>query len=110
MPPHFWFNDRDHETRIRTQMMTNAIGEIVMFMLQLELWVNDRWYPVVRCDTAHGEAHIDFLDQKGVTYDKVWLGATTPYNAAFTMAENELISSAEAHRQRFLRQLEGGQK
>ena len=50
VPPHFWFNDLDHETRIRTQMLTNAIGEVVMFTLQLELWVEDRWYPVVRYD------------------------------------------------------------
>lgn len=107
MPPHFWFNDLDHETRIRTQMLTNAIGEVVMFTLQLELSVEDRWYPVVRYDTAHAEAHIDFLDPRGVTYDKDWLGVHAPFNSVFTLAEDELKDSVEEHRERFLRQLEG---
>jgi hypothetical protein len=107
MPPHSWFNYLDHETRIRTRMTTNARGEVVKFTLQLELWIDTRWYPAVRQDNAHEEAHIDFLDPAGVTYDKVWLGLHSPFNMAFTLAEGELKKSVIEHRERFLRQMKG---
>ena len=107
MPPQSWFNYLDEDIRIRVRMTTNNRGEVIFFTLQLEVCVLTKWYPVVRYDTAHGEAHIDFLNHRGETYDKVWLGPTAPFNAAFTLAENELKQSAESHRERLLRQMEG---
>src|SRR5680860_927769 len=98
VPPQAWFNYLDHETRIRTRMTTNNRGVIEKFTLQLEVLVDGDWLPIVRYDNAHGEAHIDFLDPTGVTYDKVWLGLRAPFNAAFTRAEDELKESAREHR------------
>lgn len=107
MPPHFWYNNLDHETRIRSRMTTNNRGEVIMFTLQLELLIDEVWYPVIRYDSAHDEAHIDFLDPSGVTYNKVWLGLRSPFNTAFTLAEDELKDSVDNHRARFMRQLKG---
>jgi hypothetical protein len=36
----------------------------------------------VRYDNAHEEAHIDYIDPQGVTYDKVWLNLRKPFNDA----------------------------
>lgn len=104
MPPQGWFNNMDHETRIRTRMTTDNRGEVMKFSLQLEVLVGEKWLPVVRYDNAHDEAHIDFLDPTGATYEKVWLGLRSPFNDAFTLAENELKRTYEQHRTRFFQQ------
>jgi hypothetical protein len=107
MPPQGWFNYLDHDLRVRVRMTTDSLGAVLLFTLQLEIWLNDRWLPIVRYDTAHGEAHIDYLNPTGTTYDKVWLGQRSPFNAAFTLAEDELKRDAEHHRSRFLEQWRG---
>lgn len=106
MPPHDWVNNLDHETRIRTRMTTDNRGEVTKFTVQLEVLVENEWLPVVRYDNAHDEAHIDFIDPTGVTYDKVWLGLRSPFKHAFTLAENELKRTYEQHRTRFFRQMQ----
>lgn len=85
----------------------STCGKVLTFTVQLEVLIDDEWLPVVRYDNAHGEAHVDYLDPKGVTYDKVWLGLGAPFNSAFTIAEDELKESAQEHVQRFRRQLDG---
>lgn len=106
MPPQFWFNYLDHENRIRSRMTTDSRGRVISFMLQFEVLVDQVWFPVVRYDSAHGQAHIDYLDPKGVTCEKIWLGRWGPFNNAFTLAENELKATWPAHRSRFLKQME----
>jgi hypothetical protein len=66
VPPQLWFNDLDHESRIRSRMTTNRRGEVTVFTLQLEFLIGNEWLPAVRYDTAHGEAHIDLIDPSGV--------------------------------------------
>jgi hypothetical protein len=86
-------------------MTTDNRGEVRKFTVQLEVLIDEEWLPVVRYDNAHGEAHIDYIDPKGVTYDKVWLNLREPFNEAFTLAENELKRMYERHRARFLEQV-----
>ncbi len=90
-------------------MTTSACGMVNKFTLQLELLFEEEWVPVVRYDSAHGEAHIDYINPKGITYNKVWLNLTEPFNDAFTLAENELKRTFSEHRARFIRQLKGEQ-
>jgi hypothetical protein len=107
MPPHAWFNYIDHENRIRTRMITDSRGRVIVFMLQLETMIEDEWYPVIRYDSAHDEAHIDLIDPSGATYKKQWLDVREPYNAVFTLAENDLKTHFTEYRERFIRQLKG---
>ncbi|MDQ3542107.1 MAG: hypothetical protein M3440_15625 [Chloroflexota bacterium] len=88
-------------------MTSDSQGRVVRFTLQLEVLVNDGWLPVVRYDNAHEEAHIDYINSQGVTYEKVWLNVREPYNVAFTMAENDLKVDYLAHRSRFISQRKG---
>jgi hypothetical protein len=106
MPPQYRLNYLNHETRIRTRMTTNNRGEVTVFTLQLEFRIEDEWLPAVRYDTAHGEAHIDYIDPTGVTYEKVWLSIRSPYNIAMTRAEHELKRDWSAHIDRFRSQME----
>lgn len=80
-------------------------GNVIRFTVQLEIWI-DKWEPVVRYDSAHGEAHIDYVDPKGVTYDKTWLHLRSPFNVAMTQAEQELKQDFSFHIQRYRKQME----
>lgn len=104
MPPQFWFNDLEHDCRIRSRMTTDNLGKVVRFTLQLELLIGAEWMPIVRYDSAHGEAHIDYINPAGETYDKVWLNLRAPFNDAFTLAEDELKRTYNGEKKRFLRQ------
>jgi hypothetical protein len=57
----------DPETRLcryRHYHVSNG-REIVEFRIQLEILVDEEWYPVVRYDTAHGRPHRDILHPNG---------------------------------------------
>ena len=90
---------------MRTRMTLDRRGNVTHFSVQLEVWI-ETWKPVVRYDSAQGEAHIDYVDPSGVTYEKVWLNIRPPYNTAMTRAENELKQHWSAHIERFRLQLE----
>lgn len=106
MPPPDWTNVLDHENRLRVRVTMNRRGKVGAFTVQLECLLEDRWHPVIRYDTAHGQAHIDLIDPKGVEYEKIWLGYFPPYNIAFTRATDELKERYLEHRARYLSQME----
>lgn len=75
-------------------------GKIVFFRVQYETKINNIWYPVVRYDTAHGFAHRDIIDIKGV-FKKTPL-FNQDYNDALVFAENDLKSNWKYYKSRFL--------
>lgn len=42
-------------------------GSITRFVVQLELFYNGEWRPVVRYDTAHGYVHVNVCHASGET-------------------------------------------
>ena len=78
-------------------------GKIVEFCIQYEIYVDDKWYPAVRYDTAHGFAHRDFMDFNGVT-------SKTPlfisdYNEALiplSGTESDIKTNWEIYKKRFI--------
>jgi len=40
-------------------------GVVESFSVQLEVWMNEKWAPVIRYDSAHGFAHIDRYSPDG---------------------------------------------
>ncbi|MGB3306285.1 MAG: hypothetical protein WBA63_08870 [Thermomicrobiales bacterium] len=84
---------------------TTSRGRVVRYVVQLEI-IDDTGpklvrRPVVRHDAAHGEAHIDHIDPKGVTYDKQWLDIREPYNETFNNAVRDLSENYQSHIERF---------
>lgn len=106
MPPGNWQKWLDTDVQIRTRMNLDRRGNVTQFTAQLELWL-EKWTPIVRYDSAHGEAHIDYINPNGVTYEKVWLNLLWPFNEAMTLAEEELEADFEQHIRRFRLQMEG---
>ena len=82
MPSGEWIQWLDHDVQLRTRMFLDRQGNVTQFAVQIEMMLLDEWRPVARYDSAHGEAHIDYVDPEGVTYHKVWLDIRPPYNVA----------------------------
>jgi len=90
--------------RVRTNRLMNNIEH---FTAQLEYYheAQEKWLPVVRYDSAHGQAHIDYIDPSGREYDKVWIGLFEPFNQALNAAIDELRDDYPTHIARFKEQL-----
>jgi hypothetical protein len=73
-------------------------GQVTSFLVQLECWIEGRWRPVVRYDTAHGQAHRDLLDWSGHAVEKVWLPPELDFNSALTLAERDVVENAATYR------------
>lgn len=100
MPERSFFVPLNPGDVIRVRLMIEQ-GTIVDFVLQYETYIAGRWYPVIRYDGSHGEAHRDTLDQHGHTIAKDWLGPMT-YTAAVAYASDDLRSNWRTYRDRFM--------
>lgn len=89
------------EDRLRFELET-ARGKITRFVVQYETLVNDRWYPVVRYDTAHGFAHKDVLNLRGKVIRKITLGSMD-YKQALDVAIDDIKSHWKEYKKEFLK-------
>jgi hypothetical protein len=48
-------------------------GEVIRYVVQFEVYIEGRYYPAVRYDSAYDYPHRDVLDCEGHVVDKVWL-------------------------------------
>ncbi len=78
-------------------------GKIISFVVQLECWIAEHWYPVIRYDTAHGFAHCDRLNLDG-SQEKQTL-SVQDFNDALTYAQNDLRANFRRYCERFKEQL-----
>jgi len=76
----------------------------VRFTVQLEIFYQGGWAPVVRYDNAHGFCHRDTL-HRGGSQDKTGV-SVGDVNQTFTYAIEELRANWEAHRTRYLGETE----
>ena len=63
-------------------------GQIVSFIVQLECSIDERWYPVIRYDTAHGFAHCDVLRPDGIQDKRPMY--VSDFNEALTYAQDDI--------------------
>ncbi len=87
-------NDRYRHVHVRIR------DRIVFFRVQLETFVEGKWLPVVRYDTAHGFVHRDLLDKHGHAVKTPLFNQD--FNDALTFAENDLKTNWSSYRERFL--------
>ena len=76
-------------------------GRVTDFTVQFECWIEGRWHPAVRYDTAHGRAHRDTVDWDGRVVVKAWLPVETTYDDALAEAILDLTKDAAYHRRAF---------
>jgi hypothetical protein len=75
-------------------------GEVRVFTVQLEVFLEGKWQPVVRYDSAHGFAHRDryFLDGRSTKTN-----LDIDFKEALTFADEDIRDNWQAYRDRFLR-------
>ena len=95
----YLLSDRDRKRHVHTRMGKT----ITDFVVQYEIFINDKWCPVVRYDTAHGYAHKDHIYPDG-SKEKVILGIYS-YNAALTLADMDINQNWDTYKLRYLRRL-----
>ena len=86
-----------YRVRIRAER-----GRVTRFTVQFEVRIEDRFYPAIRYDTAHGRPHRDTLDWHGTVIDKVWLPLTS-YAQAVDDAIAEIKANWHTYREAFER-------
>lgn len=82
---------------------THSKNKIISFSAQLEILYKNKWYPVIRYDTAHGFAHRDFIHPDGKV-DKTPL-FLQDYNETLIFAENDIKNNWELYREKFLKEV-----
>ncbi len=81
-------------------------NEIVEFIVQLEVLIKEKWYPVIRYDTAHGFAHCDIIHYSG-KIEKVRM-PTLDYKEALTYADEDLNENWQIYHSRYLKEVPRG--
>jgi len=82
---------------------TRIKGRVIKFTVQYETKIDQKWFPVVRFDTAHGFAHRDLLDVRGVK--KKTPVFAKDFNEALIFAEADIKSNWKMYKERFIREI-----
>lgn len=78
-------------------------AEILRFVVQYEALISEKWYPIVRYDTAHRFAHKDIMKPDGkITKQPLFF---ENYNLAFTYATLDLKANWKQYRENFEREI-----
>lgn len=78
-------------------------GQILGFMVQYEAFIQGKWIPIVRYDTAHGFAHKDVFKPDGKV-KKIFLGVLD-WADALTFADRDIDENWEKYKHQYLREL-----
>lgn len=78
-------------------------GNVSGFVIQLEITIDDRVYPMVRYDSAHGQPHRDILDAAGQVIAKEWL--PFDFKRASDYAHTDIRANWRQYREDFLRRM-----
>ncbi len=62
--------------------------------------IDGKWYEIRRYDTAHGTPHIDVLNWRGKTKDKIWMPQLPP-GEAMTFAIDDIKTNFKTYIRRF---------
>ncbi len=89
---------RAQDTRERHYHRTER-GRVVAYAVQLEVFIEGKWHPVIRYDCAHGYAHVDRYNIHGETSKEE---ISLAFAEALTAAEEDLEQNWKAYRERFL--------
>ena len=81
--------------------VTHEGGQVTRFTIQYETTVADDRTPVVRCDTAHGFPHCDFLNRRGRIARKRPIAKGLPLKDALTLAHRDLVANWQRYRDAF---------
>lgn len=74
-------------------------GQVITFMVQLEVRVQETWKPAIRYDCAHGFSHRGCHNIAGTQRKEA---LALPFAEALTFADEDLNANWQSYRSRFL--------
>ncbi len=77
-------------------------GKTTGFVVRLIAFINNQKFEIRRYDTAHGTPHIDVLNLKGETIEKIWMQQLPP-GEAMTFAIKDIKLNSETYIRRFIK-------
>ena len=92
----FWISDN---VRGVVRFITEK-GKTIGFVVRLQAYVSGQWREIRRYDTAHGTPHIDVLNWRGKTIEKIWLPQFDA-DEAMNFAINDIKINYETYIRRF---------
>jgi hypothetical protein len=104
LPTKEFFDYLSPEDRLRYRIVT-ANGQVFDFVVQYEVRIDERFWPVVRYDASHGHGHRDTLDSNGKTLRKDWLPAHMNLKDCLSYAAIDLRVNWKQYRLQFLEML-----
>ncbi|MDZ7261390.1 MAG: hypothetical protein ONB05_04720 [candidate division KSB1 bacterium] len=93
-----WFSLYD---RCR-QRVTIDKGEIQYFVVQYESYIENKWVPIVRYDTAHRFFHKDIINPDGTKTRKTFY---LELNEALTFAEVDIKNNWQQYKSQYLEKM-----
>jgi hypothetical protein len=88
-----------NDTQLR-HVHTHWKNKVAGFTVQLEVYVENKWQPIVRYDTAHGFAHKDIMHANGAK-DKIPL-YISDFKEALNFSDKDLKANWRIYREQFL--------
>jgi len=85
------------------QKVTVDKGKIQRFVVQYESYINAKWHPIIRYDTAHGFIHKDILHPNGAKTKNVF--SYLNHNEAFTFAEIDIQNNWQRYLTHYLEKM-----
>ncbi|MEK6728386.1 MAG: hypothetical protein AABY28_06990 [Candidatus Omnitrophota bacterium] len=90
------------DTQLR-HIHTHWKDKVTSFVVQLEIYINDKWQPIVRYDTAHGFTHRDIIHPDGAK-DKTPL-PISGFKEALTFSDRDLKTNWRIYKIQFLKEV-----
>ena len=95
--------DEAQENRYRHWHMWYR-GEVTEFMIQYEAFIDGRWHPVLRHDSAHGQAHRDLLHPDGAQSKEMYPDYS--YAEIMTIGQRDIIENWLTYRTDYVKEIE----
>lgn len=90
-----------NDTRLR-HIHIHWKKEVASFTVQLEVYINKGWQPMVRYDTSHGFTHKDIIHYNGKK-EKIPL-FISDFKEALSFSDRDLKTNWRIYREQFLKE------
>jgi hypothetical protein len=94
-----YFRYLTHEDRVRCQIESEK-GQVIKFVIQYEIFIQDAWSAVTRFDTFHDAVHRDLIAPDGAISKRWFLHFN--FDEGLTFAYNDIENNWEKYREWYI--------
>jgi len=94
-----YFRYLTHEDRVRCQIESEK-GQVIKFVIQYEIFIQDVWSAVTRFDTFHDAVHRDLIAPDGAISKRWFLHFN--FDEGLTFAYNDIENNWEKYREWYI--------